>query len=59
MNALQWVRCRWGEHARDRKRIWHENGRYWSECAGCRKPMVRDFSGWRLTKDDEPIPPTL
>jgi hypothetical protein len=52
MGILQFVRCRLGQHHRDRKRARRDgNGNFVSRCTGCDRRMIKDDGVWRLAAD--------
>ncbi|MEN2792918.1 hypothetical protein ABC974_25040 [Sphingomonas oligophenolica] len=53
MNVVERIKCLWGYHRRDGRRI-HYSGTFDSPiCAGCERQMVRELRQWRIAKPDE------
>ena len=40
--------CHWFKHRIDRERVWHDTVDYRTTCQLCRRPLLREVSGWRL-----------
>jgi hypothetical protein len=53
MNLLLLPMCAVGAHRRDRESVWRDTHHFRSVCAGCGKPMIRNFDRWRV----DPKPP--
>jgi hypothetical protein len=48
MKVLQLLGCLRGKHLRSRSLARNDGTHIRSRCAGCGRPMVRTWSGWRL-----------
>ncbi|CAN5222276.1 hypothetical protein BH10PSE15_BH10PSE15_11800 [soil metagenome] len=55
MKIMQRIACLFGRHHRDRHSVWHDGESFRGDCAGCRAPMRRDFSGWHLISEGEQV----
>lgn len=53
-NVFQLVRCALGKHVRDRRAAWFDGNLWRSTCVGCKRPMVREFDGWRMADEEPP-----
>jgi len=55
MNVVQRIKCLWGRHRRDGRRVRYAGQYDYSLCTGCGRPMIRDVGRWRLAKPGEQL----
>ncbi len=44
---VQVIKCLFGQHAVDRRRVWNDSVSMRGACRGCSMPLIRDLNGWR------------
>lgn len=45
---VQVIKCLFGHHRIDRRRVWNDSVSMRGVCRGCGVPLIRDLNGWRL-----------